>query len=125
LAFYYDMNSLLIAQKNSIQLTIILINNNGGRIFEALPIAKYKNIFEEFFATPHDLNFSKFIKAFGGNYFNVKSWFSFRRILKQTGTANNFSVLEIKTDPKKSLALRKKYVDQVISDYNQKLRDSG
>jgi len=123
LAFYYDMNSLLTAQKNSIPLVIILINNNGGRIFEALPIAKYKNVFEEYFATPHNLNFSKFIKGFGGNYFDVKSWSSFRKILKQTGATNNFSVLEIKTDPKRSIALRKKYVDKVISNYNQKLRD--
>jgi 2-succinyl-5-enolpyruvyl-6-hydroxy-3-cyclohexene-1-carboxylate synthase len=123
LAFYYDMNSLLTAQKNSIPLVIILINNNGGRIFEALPIAKYKNVFEEYFATPHNLNFSKFIKGFGGNYFNVRSWANFRRIVKQTGTTNNFSVLEIRTNAKKSLALRKRYVDKVNSNYNQKFRD--
>ena len=79
LAFYYDLNSLLIAQKNSIPLTIILINNNGGRIFEALPISKQKNIFEEYFATPHNLNFSEFVNAFGGNYFEAKSWSGFRK----------------------------------------------
>ena len=107
LAFYYDLNSLLIAQKNSIPLTIILINNNGGRIFEALPISEQKNIFEEYFATPHNLNFSEFVRAFGGNYFDVKSWLSFRKILKKADTKNNFSVLEIKTDAKKSLAMRR------------------
>jgi len=123
LAFYYDLNSLLIAQKNSIPLTIILINNNGGRIFEALPISKQKNIFEEYFATPHNLNFSEFVNAFGGNYFEAKSWSGFRKKLKQSKTKNNFSVLEIKTDSKKSLALRRTYFKAVISSYNQKSRE--
>jgi 2-succinyl-5-enolpyruvyl-6-hydroxy-3-cyclohexene-1-carboxylate synthase len=123
LAFYYDINSLLIAQKNSIPLTIILINNNGGRIFEALPISEHKNIFEEYFATPHNLNFSEFIHAFGGNYFYVKSWANYRKILKQRSSTNNFSVLEIKTDPKKSLAVRRTYFNKVISSYNLKSRD--
>ena len=123
LAFYYDINSLLITQKNSIPLTIILINNNGGRIFEALPISKHKNIFEKYFVTPHNLNFSEFVNAFGGNYFDVKSWANFKRILKQAAAANNFSVLEIKTDSKKSLATRRKYFNKVISNYNSKRRD--
>ena len=123
LAFYYDLNSLLTAQKNSIPLTIILVNNNGGRIFEALPISKQKNIFEEYFATPHNLNFSEFVNAFGGNYFEVKSWSSFRKMLKKSSTKNNFSVLEIKTDAKKSLAMRRAYFNKVISSYNLKSRD--
>ena len=123
LAFYYDLNTLLTAKKYSIPLTIILINNNGGRIFEVLPISKYKNIFEEYFATPHNLNFSQFVNAFGGNYSDVKSWSDFRKLLKQSQSTNNFSVLEIKTDPKKSLALRRKYFDKVIAGYNLKSRD--
>lgn len=123
LAFYYDINSLLIAQKNLIPLTIILINNNGGRIFETLPISKHKNIFEEYFATPHNLNFSELINAFGGNYFDVKSWTDFRKILNQRTSNINFSVLEIKTDPTKSLAVRKTYFNKVISSYNLKSRD--
>ena len=82
LAFYYDLNSLLTAKKYSIPLTVILINNNGGRIFEVLPISNYKNIFEEYFITPHNLDFKNFVLAFGGNYHKVKSWMDFARYLK-------------------------------------------
>lgn len=123
LAFFYDMNSLQIAQKYSIPLKIILINNNGGRIFEVLPISSYKKIFEEYFATPHNLDFKKFILAYEGNYHLAKSWNDFGKWLRQDSGAKTFSVLEIKTNPKKSLALRSKYFEQVISQYESKLKD--
>ena len=118
LAFYYDLNSLQTASKYNIPLTIILINNNGGRIFEVLPISKYKNIFEEYFATPHNLNFKKLVLAFTGNYHEVKSWKVFQELLKAGQTNKTLTVLEIKTNPAKSLALRRKYYDKVITGCN-------
>lgn len=33
LAFYHDMNGLLMAKLNDIHLNIVIINNNGGGIF--------------------------------------------------------------------------------------------
>jgi 2-succinyl-5-enolpyruvyl-6-hydroxy-3-cyclohexene-1-carboxylate synthase len=118
LAFYYDLNSLHVAKKYSIPLTVILINNNGGRIFEVLPISKYKNIFEEYFATPHNLDFGKLVDAFGGNYREVKNWKVFKELLSAESTSKLFSVLELKTDPIESLSLRRKYYDKVISLFN-------
>lgn len=118
LAFYYDLSSLHIAKKYSIPLTVILINNNGGRIFEVLPISKYKNIFEEYFATPHNLDFSKLVHAFGGNYRKVKSWKVFKELLSAESAGKMFSVLELKTDPIESLSIRRKYYDRVISLFN-------
>lgn len=118
LAFYYDLNSIHVAKKYSIPLTIILINNNGGRIFEVLPISYYKNIFEEYFATPHNLDFAKLVYAFGGNYREVKNWKVFKELLSAESTGKLFSVLELKTDPIESLSLRRKYYDRVISLFN-------
>lgn len=118
LAFYYDINSLLTAKKYSIPLTVILINNNGGRIFEVLPISKYKNIFEEYFATPHNLDFSKLVRAFAGNYHEVKSWKVFKELISAESTGKMLSVLELKTDPIESLSIRRKYYDKVISLFN-------
>ncbi len=74
IAFYYDINALLIAQKYNIPLTVILINNNGGGIFNSLPIARYRNFVYEYFITPHNLDFEKLTKAF-----NIKYWFAGNR----------------------------------------------
>jgi 2-succinyl-5-enolpyruvyl-6-hydroxy-3-cyclohexene-1-carboxylate synthase len=55
LALLHDTNGFLIKNKFVGHLTIILINNNGGGIFEMLPVAKFDPPFEEFFATPQDI----------------------------------------------------------------------
>ena len=46
LSFYHDLNSLFIAKHYDINLTIVLINNNGGGIFSFLPQAKEEKHFE-------------------------------------------------------------------------------
>src|SRR5699024_8097618 len=51
LSFYHDMNSLLIAKRYNLRMTIVLINNNGGGIFSFLPQAKEEKYFEHLFGT--------------------------------------------------------------------------
>ena len=113
LAFYYDLNGLLAAKKYSLNLTIILINNNGGGIFEVLPISKYKEVFNEFFIAPHSLDFSYFVKGYGGNYSLISDWNSFRETMISTLNNKSFSVLEIRTNAAESLELRKKYWQEI------------
>ena len=109
LAFYYDLNGLLAAKKYSLPLVIILINNNGGGIFEVLPISKYKDVFKEFFVASHSLDFSYFVKAYSGSYTLIKDWDNFRQTFSSALKSKIFSVLEVKTDALESLDLRKKY----------------
>ncbi|MCK9209332.1 MAG: 2-succinyl-5-enolpyruvyl-6-hydroxy-3-cyclohexene-1-carboxylic-acid synthase [Ignavibacteriaceae bacterium] len=120
LAFYYDLTSLLTAKQYNIPLIIILVNNNGGGIFQFLPIAKYENVFEQFFTMPHSLSFKNFVKEFGGNYSLIKKQIVFEKQMNKSLSAKNFSVLEIKTDAKTSLQLRKKYWEAVSNFYKNK-----
>jgi 2-succinyl-5-enolpyruvyl-6-hydroxy-3-cyclohexene-1-carboxylate synthase len=114
LAFYYDLNGLLAAKKYSIPLIIILVNNNGGGIFEVLPVAKYdKKIFKEFFIAPHSLDFSYFVKGYGGNYRLIDNWDDWQDSFSTALNNKSFSVLEIRTDATKSLELRKKYWQEI------------
>jgi 2-succinyl-5-enolpyruvyl-6-hydroxy-3-cyclohexene-1-carboxylate synthase len=113
LAFYHDMNGLLAANKYSIPLIIILINNNGGGIFEVLPISKYKNIFDEFFITPHNLNFELFVNGYKGFYKQVESWDDLKNNFNKSIADNSFSVLEIRTNSITSLNYRNNYWDKV------------
>ncbi|MBA1352555.1 MULTISPECIES: 2-succinyl-5-enolpyruvyl-6-hydroxy-3-cyclohexene-1-carboxylic-acid synthase [Staphylococcus] len=58
LAFYHDMNGLLMSKLNNINLNIILLNNDGGGIFSFLPQKSSADIyFERLFGTPTGLNF--------------------------------------------------------------------
>lgn len=120
LAFYYDLTSLLSAKQYNIPLIIILVNNNGGGIFQFLPISKYKDVFEQFFTMPHSLSFKNFVKEFGGNYSLLKKQSDFKKHLTAALSAKNFSVLEIKTDAVSSLQLRRKYWEKVSDSFQNK-----
>jgi 2-succinyl-5-enolpyruvyl-6-hydroxy-3-cyclohexene-1-carboxylate synthase len=112
LAFYYDLNALMIAEKYSISLIIILINNNGGGIFNSLPVSRYPKFLQEYFITPHKLNFEKLTKAYGIDYSKAKTWKNFKDLMQNTVAKKKTSVIEIQTDAVRSLNLRKKYWDE-------------
>ncbi|QCS50085.1 2-succinyl-5-enolpyruvyl-6-hydroxy-3-cyclohexene-1-carboxylic-acid synthase [Picosynechococcus sp. PCC 11901] len=68
LALLHDINGFLTLSKFTGSLTIIVINNQGGGIFEMLPIAEEKDIFEDYFATPQTVEFSKVCDLYGIAY---------------------------------------------------------
>jgi 2-succinyl-5-enolpyruvyl-6-hydroxy-3-cyclohexene-1-carboxylate synthase len=113
LAFYYDLNGLLTSMKYKIPLVVVLINNNGGGIFETLPIAKSRKIFTEYFLTPHNINFSSIVKTFDGKFINIKSWNHFRDTFQKAVKSKGLYVLQLRTDAKKSKELREKFWHQV------------
>ena len=60
LAFLYDLNSLPLLLTHPHHIQIIILNNNGGAVFERLAIAKHQQ-FEKFFKTPHHLDLQSLI----------------------------------------------------------------
>jgi 2-succinyl-5-enolpyruvyl-6-hydroxy-3-cyclohexene-1-carboxylate synthase len=55
LSLYHDMNGLWAARRHGLKVVIVALDNNGGGIFEFLPQAEHRDVFEEIFATPLDL----------------------------------------------------------------------
>ncbi len=113
LAFYHDLNGLIASRKYDIPLTIILINNNGGGIFELLPISGYRDIFKDYFLTPHNLDFESFVRAYGGTHKIITSWDDFTSRLQNINSQPGLHVYEIRTDARASTDLRKKYWQKV------------
>ena len=54
------------------------INNRGGGIFEHLPVAQFGPVFEEFFATPQEVDFARLCAAHGVEHVHVEDWAAFR-----------------------------------------------
>lgn len=65
LAFLHDLNGLHAAREVDQAVAILLLQNNGGGIFSYLPIAKYREICEPLFATPHDRDAAAAAGVFG------------------------------------------------------------
>lgn len=109
LSFYYDLNSLLIAKQFEIPLKIILINNNGGAIFNYLPISKHKEIFNKYFLTPVNFDVKKISESFGINYKLVKSLNEFKKSLSDANRTNYCLILEVRSDSLFTKSLKEKF----------------
>ncbi len=64
LAFLHDTNGLLNVPQLQGHLTVVLINNNGGGIFEMLPISEFEPEFEKYFVTPQQVDFASLCKTY-------------------------------------------------------------
>ncbi|MEG3939204.1 2-succinyl-5-enolpyruvyl-6-hydroxy-3-cyclohexene-1-carboxylic-acid synthase [Microcoleus sp. S36b_A3] len=97
LALLHDTNGFLIKNKFVGHLTIVLINNNGGGIFEMLPVAKFDPPFEEFFATPQDINFAQLCATYGVEHEIIDDWEQLKEKLLALPN-NGIRVLELLTN---------------------------
>lgn len=98
LSFFHDMNGLLAAKHYRINLTVLLINNDGGGIFSFLPQQENKEQFELLFGTPHGLDFSHAIDMYGGTHEVVTSINQLEDLLYTSYQHEGLSVIEVKTD---------------------------
>lgn len=73
LALLHDGGAWLAAGALGRSLTILLVDNGGGRIFEHLPIRGHEPPFERFFATPQTVDFERMASACGITYQRVTS----------------------------------------------------
>ncbi|MCA1320008.1 2-succinyl-5-enolpyruvyl-6-hydroxy-3-cyclohexene-1-carboxylic-acid synthase [Bacillus tianshenii] len=98
LSFYHDMNGLLAAKLLKLDVTIVLINNNGGGIFSFLPQSKIDNHFETLFGTPMNMDFEHAARLYDANYSLVGSWDSFRRELSKSLSNKGLHIIEVPTN---------------------------
>ncbi|MBI3884341.1 MAG: 2-succinyl-5-enolpyruvyl-6-hydroxy-3-cyclohexene-1-carboxylic-acid synthase [Opitutae bacterium] len=77
LALLHDANGFLLRPKFAGSLTVVLINNHGGGIFQHLPVAGFNPPFEEFFATPQQADFAQLCAAHGVKHVAVRGWAQF------------------------------------------------
>ena len=99
LSFYHDMNGLLAASRYNINLTIVVVNNSGGGIFSFLPISEEKGkLFDEFWSTSHDFDFSHVAKLYNCNYEKVDSIQSLNNALSECKGSTGINIIEAITD---------------------------
>ncbi|NJR18963.1 MAG: 2-succinyl-5-enolpyruvyl-6-hydroxy-3-cyclohexene-1-carboxylic-acid synthase [Calothrix sp. CSU_2_0] len=106
LALLHDTNGFLMRKKFVGHLTIVLINNNGGGIFEMLPISQFEPPFEELFATPQDIDFYQLSATYGVEHQLITSWQELQDKLNPL-PSNGIRILEIRTNRKVDAKWRK------------------
>ena len=108
LAFYHDLNGLLIGKKQNLNLIILLLNNDGGGIFRYLPQSKEKH-FENLFLTPQGINFEGIKILYNTIYYEAKTYQSFEDDFSEALALEGIKLIEIKIDLELSKILHNKY----------------
>ena len=99
LAFLHDSNGLLAASQLKGSLTVVIINNNGGGIFEYLPVSKIDSPFEDFFATPQSVDLANLCEAHGFHHEQIQGWDDFVPSIEDL-PESGLRILELRTDRK-------------------------
>ena len=109
LAFLHDSNALLVAPKLHGSLTVFLVDNQGGGIFENLPVAGLP-AFEKCFATPQQCNFRMLCEAHQIEFITPADWPALVALMAEPSPAG-IRVIEIKTDRKRDRTIRRELLE--------------
>ena len=105
LTLYHDMNGLWGLRHVTQDVTIVLLNNNGGGIFRRLPIADYEPEFEKYFLTPPELDFKHVAALYGLEHHVVSSLAEFDTALQVQASRK---LIEVRTHSAEDAEIRTK-----------------
>jgi 2-succinyl-5-enolpyruvyl-6-hydroxy-3-cyclohexene-1-carboxylate synthase len=104
-AFAYDVGGLLTHTRHpELDVTFVVLHNDGGGIFEFLPIATQTDHFEEQVATPHRLDFQHAAHLYGLSYVEAATFDD----IAPTG-----GIVVVHTDRRENVALHRAVWDAV------------
>ncbi len=99
ISFYHDMNGLLALRQHTLHnVTIVLLNNDGGSIFRRLPVHTFEPDFTKLFLTPHGLNFAHVAALYALRHHPADSAEEFTNALLQSFTEAQPTLIEVRTD---------------------------
>lgn len=107
LSLLHDANGLLAAKHLGLGLDVVLFNNDGGGIFEFLPIAQYDPPFTDLFVTPHGTDFGSLARAFGFQHHQKTAAEALHGAWPALGMEGPNQLLEIVTDRKANVEHRR------------------
>ncbi|MFQ5872391.1 MAG: thiamine pyrophosphate-dependent enzyme, partial [Dehalococcoidia bacterium] len=122
LSLYHDMNGLLAAKRHNLRATIIVLNNNGGGIFSFLPQAEHSDVFEEYFGTPHGLEFRSAAEMYGLSYAKVSSWGELREAFLRSSSSPGTTIIEVPGDRARNVELHRRVWASVFDVLRTKVK---
>ncbi|HTE64285.1 MAG TPA: thiamine pyrophosphate-binding protein, partial [Solirubrobacteraceae bacterium] len=106
-ALLHDIGGLLAAGRLGLPLAIVLLDNDGGGIFNFLPVAGEGAAFEEHVATPHGVDFAHAAALYGLEHERVAAPEPFRAALDRALAAGGATLIHVRTDREDNVALHR------------------
>lgn len=94
LALLHDSNGMLYPERDNLDVTFVVVNNDGGGIFSFLEQAGLPD-FERIFGTPHGVDLRKFADLYGLPHTAIERAGD---LVEVVGSASGSRLIEIRTD---------------------------
>ena len=104
------------ARRLGLNLTIVLLDNDGRGISHFLPVAGQRGAFEEHVATPHGLDFETAASLYGCRHELPGSVEELRLAIDAALGADHTTIIEVRTDREQNLALHRRVAAAALSD---------
>lgn len=111
LSLLHDANGFLLDHAG-LDLTIVVVNNDGGGIFHFLPQARHPEELERYFATPHGRDLAALARWHGVGHDEVSRPGELDALLSTPGGVR---IIEIRTDRAANVALHER-ITAAVSD---------
>lgn len=112
-ALLHDVGGLLAASRHGLALTIVLLDNDGGGIFEFLPISGEGDAYVDHVATPHGRDFAHAAALYDCDHVVPATLADFRAALRTALSADRTTIVEVRTDRAENLALHRRIAEAI------------
>jgi 2-succinyl-5-enolpyruvyl-6-hydroxy-3-cyclohexene-1-carboxylate synthase len=114
-AFAHDLGSLLTAGRLAVPLTIVLVDNGGGGIFDFLPVSatQPRELYEHHVATPTGLDPAAAAALFGLHHLAVEDLPGLRAAVDHGLSSGGTTLVTIRTDRAANVAVHRRVWEAV------------
>ncbi|MDA0180964.1 2-succinyl-5-enolpyruvyl-6-hydroxy-3-cyclohexene-1-carboxylic-acid synthase [Solirubrobacter phytolaccae] len=112
-ALAHDVGGLIAAGRLGLKLVIVLIDNDGGGIFNFLPAAGQGEPFVEHIATPHGLDFAHAADLYGLGWERVAEVPQFRDALARALASDQTTIICVRTSREENVDLHRRVWESV------------
>ena len=104
-AFAHDIGSLVSARRLAVPLTIVLVDNAGGGIFDFLEVSKHGAFYDQHVLTPTQLNIAAAAETFGLHLLEASTLDEFATALDYGVTTDGTQLIHLRTERADNVAL--------------------
>jgi 2-succinyl-5-enolpyruvyl-6-hydroxy-3-cyclohexene-1-carboxylate synthase len=122
-ALAHDVGSLLAGRRLGVPLTIVVIDNAGGGIFDFLPVATQGAEYEEHVLTPTGLEVERVAALYGAGYRSVVDLIGLRDALNSS--ADGTTIVHLRTERAANVTLHRRTWAAVAEAVRESLHSQG
>ncbi len=115
LAFVHDINGWLIENASDLNLTILLINNNGGNIFNRIYKENLKDDeLKKLFLMPKEIKWAKLAEGYQVKFKTVSNFKKLREAFDWSISINKSVIIKVDTNPENEISEKNALLEKIF-----------